>query len=283
MEDKQLEIEIPVVKYDSGDKKLLERVTKFKSGTLRIIVFTIVGMIMGWFGYTYTRDSFIVTKIIFAIPYKISEAIYTSIIGTDQMLPISPFLRNETEFFIHSFVADFLAEHVTPVLLGGAIYGGLAYFTGDKRIFTMQRFVKFFAVWIGVILIFIGSVYGVNAKVTYDNNHLKDVSYFYLISTDQAETITDEERSAKLILAFYDGLATKKVAERNWKDEIPLKIYYKKGMRSMVAEINTKECYLITQDGSAYTISKEFAGYVKEYYETGSLMGTRTIRKDQGV
>lgn len=76
------EIEIPEVSYEGEDSKLLELVGKFKKGTLRIIIFTLVGAAMGWFSYTYTTDSFFITKVIFAVPYKISEAIYVSVIGT---------------------------------------------------------------------------------------------------------------------------------------------------------------------------------------------------------
>ena len=53
------EIEIPEVSYEGEDSKLLELVGKFKKGTLRIIIFTLVGAAMGWFSYCllYTSPS----------------------------------------------------------------------------------------------------------------------------------------------------------------------------------------------------------------------------------
>lgn len=277
MEDKLSEINIPKVDCSINDKKMLIRITKFKAGTVRIIAFTIVGMIMGWFSYTYTTDSFILTKIIFAIPYKISEAIYTKIIGTGHVVVSNPLFGFETEFFQQSWLATFLAEHITPVVLGGAIYGCLAYFTGDKRVFTMQRFVKFVSAWIGIIILYIGCVYGINAKAEYDNNHLDNVDFFCLASTNSSETILDKERADQLLKSFKDGLDVDNTIKRNMEKEISIKIYYTKGLRSMIAEVNYDDHYLVTQNGTIYNVSKEFASYVKEYYETGSLMSIQNI------
>lgn len=282
MEEKLSGIDIPKVDCDINDKNMLVRIAKFKAGTMRILAFTIAGMIIGWFGYTYTRDSFLLTKIIFAVPYKISEAIYTTIIGTGieagRTLMTSPLYGGiQTEFFQQSLIATFLAEHITPVLIGGAIFGCLAYFTGDKRVFTMQRFVKFVAIWIGVIALYVGSVYGINAKAEYDNDHLRNIDHFYLAAPNQAEAIFDEERAGKLLAAFENGLRAETGINRNEENEISIEIYFAKGTRSMIASVNCDENYLATNKGTIYHISKEFAGYVKEYYETGSLMGIRNI------
>lgn len=277
MEEKHSEINIPKVDCDINDKKMLIRINKFKAGTIRIIVFTIVGMIIGWFGFTYTTDSFIITKIIFAIPYKISEAIYTKIIGTGHATFINPLIGFGTEFFRQSVLATFLAEHITPVVIGGAMYGCLAYFTGDKRVFTMQRFVKFVTVWMGLIILYVGCVYGINAKAEYDNNHLNRIDYFYLASTDKGEAISDKERADKLSKSFENGLHSDNTITRNEKTEIPIAIVFSKGMRSMDALVNCDENYLVTQNGSIYHVSKEFTGYVEEYYKTGRLMGITNI------
>lgn len=121
------------------------------------------------------------TKVIFAIPYKISEAVYVSIIGTNASTDFLG-VMGINAFFPQSVIATFLAKRITPVLIGGALYGSLAYFTGDKRVFTLQRFVKFAGVQMAVILIFIAAVYGINAKAVSDNNHLKGVEHFSLES-----------------------------------------------------------------------------------------------------
>lgn len=166
MDCKQERIYIPEVVYTGEDKVLKERVTKFKAGSLRIFLFTIVGFVMGAYSHNYIADDFIVTKIILAIPYKICEAIYVFLIGTDakEILHTYGIVNGLfTSFFPCSMLATFLAEKLTTIFISGAIYGSAAYFTGDKRVFTLQRFFKFFACWCVIILILIGTAYGVNA------------------------------------------------------------------------------------------------------------------------
>lgn len=268
MNENQTEIKIPKVNFPGDDKKLLERIIKFREGTIRIIIFTLVGFVMGFFGYTYTKDSFIVTKIIFAIPYKVSEAIYTTIIGTGVSNPND---LHVTEFFPQSRVATLLAEHFTPIFLGGAFYGTLAYFTGDKRVFTMRRFVKFVSVWIAVILIFIGCVYGINAKAVYDNNHFKGIKHFYLTSTYKTEGIFDKKRADQLLKVFEEGLQLDATLERDSENEVQIGIAFANDSRTMIAYVNYEKNYIIAQDGTSYHISKKFANYVEKFYKKGSL------------
>ena len=276
------EIEIPEVSYEGEDSKLLELVGKFKKGTLRIIIFTLVGAAMGWFSYTYTTDSFFITKVIFAVPYKISEAIYVSVIGTGAV-PWYPGadMWGFTEFFPQSVPATFLAERVTPILIGTALYGCMGYFTGDKRVFTLRRFVKFLFCHGVVLAVFIAVVYGVNAKAEYDNNRLRGTEYFSLESETQGETITGD-RAEILLNAFENGRKEDDNIIRNEDGEIRIHISFAGGMRNMSASVNAEERYLATEDGSTFRISEEFCGYVKEYYDTGGLMGVQTIEVEEG-
>lgn len=274
-------IKIPKVTYEDGYDKLLERVSKFKKGTLRIVFFMIVGMIIGWLSYTYPSDPFLVTKVILAIPYKISETIYVSVIGTNA----SSFYTNlfdANEFFPQSGLATFLSERITPVLIGGALCGSLAYFTGDKRVFTLRRFVKFAGIQTAVILLFIAGVYGINSKAVYDNDHFKGVTNFILTSPSKEELICDD-KSDNLLTAFEQELtedasinASIKTSinasiKPDSKNIIPIGIVYENGIRNMEAFVNTKKMYLITVNGLKYHISKEFAEYVQQYYETGTI------------
>lgn len=280
MENQQTEIKIPQVSYDGNDKKLMERIIKFKQGRFRILVFTLVGMFIGWFSYTYITDSFLVTKIIFAIPYKISEAIYVSIIGTDAGCRYDEYYSFITEFFPNSMAATFLAERITPVLIGGALFGSLAYFTGDKRVFTLSRFVKFAGCWFLLILVFMGGVYGINAKAVRDNNHLKNIYYFFVQSEIKGEAIMDE-RFDMMLKALEEDLTPVPDFPRNPDMEVPLGIIFAYGLRETNVMVNYKDRYLATRNGSIYSISKEFAGYIQEYYEKGTLMGETSIYMEE--
>lgn len=266
-------IEIPEIVYQGDDNKLKERIFKFKSGSIRIAVFTVVGLLMGAFSHTYTNDSFLPTKLILAIPYKISEAIYLSIIGTDA----DPILR--MFFFPHSGPADFIAESVTTVLIGGAIYGSLAYFTGDKRVFTLQRFLKFAGCWCIVILFTVGAAYGINAKAVADNDRLLGEPDFFLYhgklengSADGGGSVGSQS-SQVLRELLYSGLEPAKV-ERDVENEVPLQLqWYLHWYPYRVGyyRVNYKECYLVTEKGTTYRISEEFAQMVGIYYETREL------------
>lgn len=263
-------IEIPKIVYQGDDKKLKERIFKFKSGSLRIAVFTVVGLIMGAFSHTYTKDSFLLTKAILAIPYKICEAIYLSVIGTTP----DPIWQLDVFFFPRSWPAGFIAENVTTVLIGGAIYGSLAYFTGDKRVFTLQRFLKFAGCWCAVILLTIGAAYGINAKAMADNDRLLGEPEFFL-HHGKLETgslgggrIIGSKRSQVLRELLYDGLEPAQV-QRDGINEVWMELQWP--FRVGYYRVNCKECYLATEQGTTYRISEEFAEVIRIYYDTGEL------------
>lgn len=277
---KSEKIEIPEVVYQGDDKKLKERIYKFKTGSFRIAVFTVVGLFMGFFSSTYTWDSFLPTKIIFSIPYKITEAIYLSVLGTSGNLRW-PMYPAWTEFFPHSGPATLLAENVTTLLIGGAIYGSLAYFTGDKRVFTLQRFLKFAGCWCGVILLVIGAAYGINAKALADNEQLRGEPVFYLINGDLGNGmlvgsyVLDDDSVRFLREQLYSGLEPAQV-RRDFENEVMMSLdynYEKTGLFSRIGWyfVNYYDCYLATEQGKTYRISREFAEVLHIYYETGEL------------
>ena len=268
--EEQKKIEIPEVVYQGDDSKLKERVSKFKEGSFRIAVFTIVGFIMGAYSRNYTSVDFFPVKLILAVPYKISEAIYVSVIGTDAArikTVWSSAWRIFTEFFPHSPVATFLAETVTTVLTGGAIYGALAYFTGDKRVFTMQRFLKFGAVWCAILLISIGAAYLVNARAIYDNENLRGEPQF-LVYTSKGNR-QDIMGSAGQIAAeyFYSELEERYIV-RDYEKELPLEIFFN-NTRSCICRVNYEKQYVVTEQGRTYHISAEFAQIIRQYEEEG--------------
>lgn len=274
--EEQKKIEIPEVVYQGDDKKLKERVSKFKEGSLRIAVFTVVGFIMGAYSRNYTSVGFFPVKLILAVPYKISEAIYVSVIGTDAaQIRMIPFGGSDwhwflTEYFPHSIVATFLAETVTTVLMGGAIYGALAYFTGDKRVFTMQRFVKFGAVWCAVLLVSIGTAYLVNAKVLQDNENLRGDPRFMIFNSQGSGQEIEGQLATEY---FYSGLEERKIV-RDYEEELPLEILFNH-TRICACRVNYEEQYVATEQGRTYHISAEFAQIIRQYEEEGVVAPER--------
>ena len=275
MDNLQDKIEIPEIVYQGDDKKLKERIFKFKAGSFRITVFTIVGVIMGYFSRTYVTDTFLPTKLIMAIPYKISEAIYTSILGTDaattQYWSWPPF---PNDFFPRSLPATYVAEVVTVILIAGAVYGSLAYFTGDKRVFTLERYLKFAACWCAVILVSIGAAYGINAKAVSDNEKMLGIERLHLVCVQYENGVTGSasfggEQEKRLLELLYEGLEPAKI-HRDYESEIPVNLVLSGG-RQTECRINYRDCYLITEFGTTYRISPEFAEVLRTYCEGGSL------------
>lgn len=269
MDIKQEKIEIPKVIYQGEDKKLKERVTKFKAGTFRIVLFTLVGLFMGWHSHTYVGDNFFPTKLITAIPYKISETIYVFLLGTDaaELFEGGRYYGWITEFFPHSMLATWLAETLTTMLIGAAIYGALAYFTGDKRVFTLQRFLKFAGCWCGVILLVIVGAYGVNAKAKADNEALKGEPQFFLYSLSGSGSGTGRGELNEMLQAqFFSELVPMELV-RDRDGEVPLGIYYDENMRFGLYRVNYEKQYLVTEEGRTYHISQGFAKVIEDFAE----------------
>lgn len=275
--EEQKKIEIPDVVYQGDDRKLKERVFKFKSGSLRIAIFTIVGFVMGAYSHTYVQVSFFPMKLILAIPYKISEAVYVSVIGTDaaRMMMTAKQAKGWywifTEFFPHSYIATFMAEYCTTVLIGGAIYGSLAYFTGDRRVFTLQRFLKFAAVWCGVILVMVGASYLVNYRAICDNEALRGEPGFHIYNSEGRGTRIGERAAEQTVKELFYSELEEMYVVRDYEKELPLEInfgYY----RCCCCRVNYEKQYLATEGGRTYHISEEFAQIIRRYEEEGVVL-----------
>ena len=273
--EQENKLEIPSIVYQGDDKKLQERVRKFKAGTFRIVLFTIVGFIMGHFSYTYVGENFLPMKAILAIPYKLNEALYVSVLGTDAMARGTEeysMFTTFTEFFPHSYLATFLAETMTTVLIGGAVYGSLAYFTGDRRVFTMQRFIKFTGYWCTAILLCVGLTYGVNAKAVADNEALRGKPVIRLYDregkSDSAENTLMESLLEECI---YGGLEREDV-QRDYEGEVYIRITFSL-LRTTVCRVNFQEGYLVAEKGTTYRSPEEYAQIMKGYAEGYILPG----------
>lgn len=265
--EQENKLEIPSIVYQGDDRKLQRRVRKFKAGTFRIVLFTIVGFIMGHYSYTYVGESFLPMKVILAIPYKLNEALYVSILGTDAMVRGTEeycMFTTFTEFFPHSYLATFLAESVTTVLIGGAVYGTLAYFTGDRKVFTLQRFTKFAGYWCTVVLLCVGLTYGVNARAVADNEALRGKPVIRLYDREgKSDSLENEVIESLLEECIYGGLERDEL-QRDYEGEVYICIRFS-SFRTTVCRVNFEEGYLVAEKGTTYRIPEEYAQKIKEY------------------
>lgn len=275
--EKEKELEIPEAGYGGSDEELKERVVHFEKGTRRIVVFTLVGFVLGWFSIAYFTDSFLVTKVILAIPYKASEMLHNlfhshpySYYGENRMF------MEFNEFFPGRGLLTFLAERITPVLIGGAVYGSLAYFTGDSKIFTLRRYLKFAAIWAAVILLWTGALFKADTVLAAKDDRMEDVTGFFLATDSQGNGFYEEKEAGADDTIFsllrdslyQEGNPLKRLSSqvREPENELQLQIFLGKYRRdSMICEVNPKENYLVTERGTVYQVPEEFSRYMVQY------------------
>lgn len=279
-------VDIPEKKFNGNDNKLKERVVSYEKGTRRIIVFTIVGLFLGWFSYLYYKDQFIVTKIILAIPYKVNEMIH-NILHSHRGALEYYYRSNFNEFFPQSAMATFLAERITPALIGSAIYGSLAYFTGSKVVFTLRKYMKFAALWCLVIFIWIGGTFLLNSYTVLNNNELKNISGYGLKSETGSSFYYNDYRESIFNMideAFHED-SYPKLLESIKRDEINehyIEFYFGKIHSGyMVAVINPIDRYIVTDNGKIYEISESFAKLVLEHMNENNIISNKELKESQ--
>lgn len=266
------EVRFPKVTYEGNDRELKEQVIHYEKGTRRILIFTVVGLLMGWFSYRYYGETFLPLKIVLAVPYKLSELLHNSLHPAVYMEWLGEF----DAFFPQAPYVSRLAEYGTSALFGGAIYGSLAYFTGDKRIFTLSRYVRFGCIWAAVIGVWTAALFGANAWQVGQNNALKNVSGFfiegewsgtgYLIGME-----TERGDTARCLQdAFYEGQGPRKAAAdiREPEGEQRLGLYFGKLCQGdMCARIHPELGYLVTDEGLVYEMTDAFMEVYRECVE----------------
>lgn len=257
------QVEIPKVIYEGKDEVLKEQVVHYEKGTRRILLFTVLGLLLGWFSYRYYGEEFFPLKVILAVPYKLSEYLHEALHGEhDLYAGLGIFGRDA--FFPQAPAVSCLAEYGTSALFGGALYGSLAYFTGDKRVFTLSGYVRFGCVWAAVIGIFTGALFGANAWQVEQNNRLEGLSGMFVIreSTGTGYYADYWERRGDLLReTFYEGAGPEKISadcrEPEGEEELDL-IFGKEGQGAMLAQIHPEKGYLVTDRGYVYRMTDAF-------------------------
>ena len=96
----------------------MQQIISGKKGSNRVALFCTAGVLIGLFSHLYEKDTFFITKGILGLPYKISEAIYQFMIGTDAADAEETLANLNTDFFPHSLIATGMARWITPMLIG---------------------------------------------------------------------------------------------------------------------------------------------------------------------
>lgn len=255
----------------------MQQIISGKKGSNRVALFCTAGVLIGLFSHLYEKDTFFITKGILGLPYKISEAIYQFMIGTDAADAEETLANLNTDFFPHSLIATGMARWITPMLIGLFLVGSFAYFTGDKKIFTLQRYTHFLYGNIIVIAMLICLTYGINKKAVSDCGELKDINTFVF----QSSQMISEEFSGKSAQTLKDslqkGLKKDPRITRNYEDEIEIGLIMGNKTRFTDAYVNPQKCYIVINDITIYHVDKKFANYVKQYKISGDIPEFRKL------
>ncbi|MGE4352565.1 MAG: hypothetical protein AB7D36_00580 [Oscillospiraceae bacterium] len=269
---------LPQTVYQGSPDALKRRVIKFDKGISRIVIFTIVGLVLGWFSYYYRTIGFWPLKAVIALPYKLSFWIHTLLHHrSDMEIQYGWMYFQNTDFFPESVTATIIAERVTAVLFGGAIYGALAYCTGDKRIFTLQRLMTFLACWTVLIVLTIGLSFGVSTYQINQMETLENVGEMWISpETKGAWTVWRSEEDSDIYDIFYSGLLQDDGIIRERDEEIPVIFTWRNQRETMIILINAEKQYLITRQGTLWRISPEFSQLIagRDYHAVTEEEGT---------
>ena len=127
------QVEIPRVVYEGKDEELKEQVVHYEKGTRRIVLFTVLGLLLGWFSYCYYVADFFPLKVILAVPYKLSECLHQALHGEELYGLTGLGMFGRDAFFPQAPYLSVLAEYGISALFGGAVLPILPVTNGSLR------------------------------------------------------------------------------------------------------------------------------------------------------
>lgn len=145
-----------------SDEVLVEKIIKRKKGRRRMVGLGLLGFILGFFSRFYTLDSFIVTKAIMALPYKLAQfclGIFFSnnILTHGEMVDFSR--PGGMGYFPFHPLLDFIASSITPALIASFGMIVLGYLFSEKRFFRKKEIINFLLASFLIMVIWVGSLF----------------------------------------------------------------------------------------------------------------------------
>ena len=77
-----------------------------------------------------------------------------------------------------------------------------AYFTGDSKIFTLRRYLKFAAVWAAVVLLWTGALLKADTVMAAKDDRMEDVTGFFLATEIQGNGYYEEDEPGGIDTIF---------------------------------------------------------------------------------
>lgn len=259
-------LELPKEDMTDENTNLLKKVLKRRRDTRRILIFSIIGMFMGFFSFTYRQQNIFILKLIIGIPYKIMEMFMLYIRPEVTDIFSSPAYMDNS-IFLKFRVLSAVAERVLPCIIGGCIYGSIGYITGDKSIFTLKKFVVFISKWAAAAALCVGLLFATYYHVSDASYSLKDISGF-MIATSSNGAGFDGSRGVYADYGAGDfeslvkGLNNSKIADRQqphgeYKEMMPITIFGK-WYFEINAMLDLENDMLYMDNGDVYEVPESF-------------------------
>jgi hypothetical protein len=267
-------INIPQIARNVEDNKLIQRIIKRRKGLQRIVLFSIVGFVLGFLSFYYTKDKFFVTKIIMAIPYKLSDAIFSSLRpAANRYIALIGGLGGPLRgnYFIQFTLLGLIAERFTPAIIGMGLYGSLGYFTGDKKIFTLDKYVKYLIKGLAIVVLWVCLVFGVYYYNLTEMYHLKNVEAVQVLKfeTNGISSIyfnlENKPQSFNDIIKGLDGKVFKDSIGRSYRssaDRVTV-IFDMRFGRTVAGQVDVANNTVTLDNGDIYEVGDSFTKVVE--------------------
>lgn len=248
------------------DNKLIQRIKNRRKGIKRITLFTIAGFILGLLSFFYTQDKFLITKILMAIPYKMSEGILSIIMPKGSinfdLIGKPAYVNYGYGVFPHFTFLAFIAERLNPAFIGAGIYGSLGYFSGDRRVFTFKKYLRYLIMGIVILVIWLGGLYGVYHYSTENIYNLEDIKEIQIVNKrDGAQDIfVKEEIDNRDYIAILNSIDHKKSVGKGKYETYDSNVFlvFDFGLgRTVTAKVDFSRDLILLDNNKAYRIRKD--------------------------
>ncbi|ADY55405.1 hypothetical protein Sgly_1079 [Syntrophobotulus glycolicus DSM 8271] len=273
--DKYLDpkLSLEVKPPDVEDEVLVRKIKARIKGMRRIILYGLLGFILGLFSRFYTLDEFLLTKAMMALPYKLAEFVLGIFFSGNVVLSgdrMYYYYQGGMGFFPYHPLLDFLATTVTPAIIASFMAVMIGYFLSDKRVFRRQNILKFLVTWFIIFLVWTGTLYGTYNHALGKINNLEGIKALTVYTAEKNSTSwlirIDQD-------AFRDEKYTKLVAIISEAEKVTAKIYpqAKNGYEMLVSfsgggtipiYLDRDSGEMIVKNGSAYLIPPEKLEYI---------------------
>ena len=268
-------LEIPAEKIIIDDAVLVDKIKAHRKGIRRITLYGILGFVLGVFSRFYTMDSFIVTKAMMALPYKLAEfalGIFFSRYTLPQWDKYYHMARGGMGFFPHHPILEILAELITPGIVATFMAIMVGHLLSDKRVFRRKDIVKFliagiltFSLWAGMLygvysynLNQIDQMRGIQSIIIYEE---KVGSSSWLLRIDQYNL--EKQEYSKILEELSHAAKTQHPAHYNPDVGYGLLLEFRGGGR-MMGHLDKETGILIMQNRNVYQLSRETLGILDE-------------------